>query len=653
MLVKRKPVKARGTTQFHLQARRMVNHAWSNQEDGCLADIVNTLGAQHWAEISKSGRQAGVLFRDSKSCRLRWINQLSDEYRKDPFVHAEDYLICQIHAVIGDRWAEIAKRLVRRSDNQVKNRFNSHIIRLCPEMLRHAYKQHSLRQLPQELYDDLRNLKKSASWKRKKQRAIFPVIIFSDCTNDLTGKASSELEVGLPTTTKSEGSTELSADSALQTSSDDTSGETSFNWHSGLAHIWRLQGTPLHTGSDAQTGACSSKSTGALTWQKMHQDAIRMGCTLEDEDSFGYAEHQQWYQASMPIHNGVVIAASTHRHNQFAAEPMTFSRVVQHPQGTLQEPRLEQKTASGTIPTVIVGHKSAFTAVSPDCSCTAPGIWVGSTVLTGLLQTVNGTCDQLKNTAKSHLKSAACHHLTNTLHACSWSDAGDSRNTSCATSIPASAVPLGRRTLPATAQDESLSMLGVPCMMRAPAICGVEELGSSAGEAGSISATEEVEAAAADFKLPCKRLSSIPTDDMSHNLDTREPTNVCRARLGTLNSASGSPENTLRWTVRKMRSDPQTPRNSPAGQALGFSTARSSVLQAAPTLTEGSDVDVTEWCSNVREGSRVLLEFWRTASQAMENAQHASPPRNPSGRCTMKKKVSNYRVLNSAGFDKA
>ncbi|KAK3286558.1 hypothetical protein CYMTET_5893 [Cymbomonas tetramitiformis] len=713
MLVKRKPVKARGSTRFHLQARRMANCPWSYQEDGPLTDIVNTLGPHRWAEISKSGQQAGVLCREGKSCRLR----------KDEFVHAEDLLICQIHAVIGDRWAEIAGRLNGWSDNQVESRFNSHIIRCCKEMLERVYKQHAKGQLPQELYDDLRNLKRSKSSNHNTPSATFPVTTFSDCVNDLTTNALSELEVGLLTTATSEGSAELSADAALEASSGGASGATSFDWDSGLAHRWSLQGTPVPLGSDAQTRACSSSSAGATTWQKRRQEAMTtMGCALEDEESFGQAAHQQWYQASMPIHAGVGIDASAHRHDQLLGEPMARSPVVQPRQGGLQEPRPEwsagqavAKTASGTIPTVIA---------SPDGSCAVPGAWAGSTALAELRRTVDSTCDQLKNTANKHLKSAAGDHLknaagdhlksaagdhlksaagdhlksaagdhlksaagdhiksaagdhvksaagdhiksaaddhiksaagdhlTNTLQVDSWSDVDHSGNTSGATPIPSSAMPLGRRILPAPANDESLSMLDAPCVMRASAICGGEELGSSAGEAGSAGATAEVEVASAGIKLLCKGSSSAPSYDASHK-EAGETKRARRARSGTRDVASGSPENTLRWAVRKRRSDPQTNCNSPAEQALDFSTARSSVMQAAPTLNEISDVDLAEWRNSVREGSMVLLEFWRAASEAMENMSRANPPRNQSGRHTKKKKVSNYRVLNSAGFDKA
>ncbi|KAK3264780.1 hypothetical protein CYMTET_26504 [Cymbomonas tetramitiformis] len=653
MFVKRKPVKARGSTRFHLQARKMVNYAWTSQEDGYLTDIVNKLGPHRWEEISRIGFQAGVLVRDSKSCRLRWWNQLSGYYSKKPFEPAEDLLICQMHAVIGDKWAEIARRLDRRNDNQVKNRFNSHIYRCCKEMLKQAYKQHAQGQLPQELYDDLRNVKPRKSSKPKKPRDVKKgdaPVTFSDCENDCTANALSEFEVGLLTTATSEGSTELSADLA-----------------------------------------CSSSSAGATTWQKMRQEAMTtMGCALENEESSRPAALQQCYQASMPIYDGVVIAASAHRHDQLLAEPMAHSRVVQHPQGARH-----------------------------DCSGAVPAAWAGSTALAGLRRTVDSTYDQLKNTAcdhlnsaacdhlnsaacdhlnsaacdhlnsaacdhlnsaacdhlnsaagatstappattstalprppqwrrRRHLNSAACDHLTNTIQVHSWPDIDDSGNTSGATSIPSSAMPLGRRTLPATANDESLSMLEAPCVMRAPAICSGEELGSSAGEAGSASATVEVEVAAAG-----KRPLSAPSHDASHK-EAGELKHARRARSDTRNAASGSPENTLRWTVRKRRSDPQTPRNSPAGQALGFSTARSSVLQAAPTQDEGSDLDSTEWCNSVREGSMVLLKFCRAAAQAMENMPRTNPPRNLSGRHTKKKKkVSNYRVLNSAGFDKA
>ncbi|KAJ8556051.1 hypothetical protein K7X08_022809 [Anisodus acutangulus] len=96
---------------------------WTPAEDLKLISFIQKHGHGNWRALPK---QAGLL-RCGKSCRLRWINYLRPDVKRGNFTPQEEDTIIKLHHSFGNRWSKIASNLPGRTDNEIKNVWNTHL----------------------------------------------------------------------------------------------------------------------------------------------------------------------------------------------------------------------------------------------------------------------------------------------------------------------------------------------------------------------------------------------------------------------------------------------------------------------------------------------------------------------------------------------
>lgn len=98
----------------------LVKGSWTRQEDEIIIDFVRQYGTKNWTKLASF-----LPGRIGKQCRERWRNHLDPDVNRDPWSPDEDNTLIALHEQYGNQWVKISSLMPGRSDNSIKNRWNS------------------------------------------------------------------------------------------------------------------------------------------------------------------------------------------------------------------------------------------------------------------------------------------------------------------------------------------------------------------------------------------------------------------------------------------------------------------------------------------------------------------------------------------------